>query len=64
MPVKSYSLRETASILGVKVRTVREWVKLGKIAALKGGNGWYWEIPESEIEKRLKEDDKCSKHSG
>jgi excisionase family DNA binding protein len=51
--MKTYGLREAALLLGVKVRTVRQWIRLGKIEAVKGANGWYWEIPETEIRKRL-----------
>lgn len=53
-----YSLREAALLLGIKVRTLREWIKLGKIEASKKENGWYWEISESEIVKRLGNENK------
>jgi excisionase family DNA binding protein len=56
--MKTYGLREAALLLGVKVRTVRQWIRLGKIEAVKGANGWYWEIPETEIRKRLGNEDK------
>ena len=56
--MKSYGLREAAALLGVKVRTIREWIKLGKIQAVKSENDWYWEIPESEIVKRLSDENK------
>ena len=49
--MKYYTLREAARLLGIQVRTIREWVKLGKIKAEKAENGWYWKIPEEEIMK-------------
>jgi len=49
--MKHYTLREAAIALGIRVRTAREWIKSGKIKAVKAENGWYWKIPESEIER-------------
>ena len=49
--MKMYSLREVAEKCGVKVRTVREWIKLGKIHAQKSGNDWYWLVPEDEVDR-------------
>ena len=48
------SINEVSDILGIKVRTVREWIKLGKIKAEKsaGNNRWY--IPDEEIERTIK----------
>lgn len=43
------TIRQTAEALGLKVRTIREWVKTDRIKAEKVGN--YWVIPESEIER-------------
>ena len=51
----TYKLREAAMILGIKIRTLREWIKLGKIKAVKSQNKWYWEIPEDEIVRKLDE---------
>lgn len=45
------TLTEAAKALGIRVRTMREWIKLGKIHAEKAENGWYWMIPEEEIVK-------------
>ena len=50
----SYSLREAAELLGIKVRTIREWIRTGKIQAEKENGGWYWRVPETEI-RRLNE---------
>lgn len=49
--MKYYKVREVAQICGVKVRTVREWVKLGKIKTERDTNQWYYLIPETEVEK-------------
>ena len=55
--MKWYSLREAAEALGIKVRTVREWVRLGKIEAEKDEGGWRWKIKDSEI-RRLSDENK------
>lgn len=46
-----YSLRNAAGLLGVKTRTAREWVKTGKMAAVKyeGSNRWY--VSAEEIDR-------------
>ena len=49
---KGYNLNEVASLLGLKVRTVRQWIKDGKIKAHKIPNSSRWIVLESEI-KRL-----------
>lgn len=54
--MKYYTLREAAAIFGIKVRTMREWLRKGKIKAERSENDWYWKIPETEI-MRLQEDD-------
>lgn len=50
---KNYSLRQSADILGIKVRTMRSWIKSGKIKAQKYECSNRWFIPSSEI-TRLK----------
>ena len=47
-----YTLNEVAMICKVKVRTVREWLKLGKIKAVKMGKRWY--VPQDELNKMTK----------
>ena len=47
-----YTLLETAKIFKIKIRTVREWLKTGKIQAEK--HGTMWRVSASEID-RLKE---------
>jgi excisionase family DNA binding protein len=54
MAEKLYSTRRTAQLLGVSVRTVRRWCQTRKIKALKTVGGW-WRIPESEINRLLRE---------
>lgn len=49
--MKDYTIREAAKILNMKVRTIRDWLKKGKIKAEKKTNDWYWMIPEVEIER-------------
>ena len=46
---KFYSLRKTAELLGIKTRTLREWIRTGKIVAIKYPNGRMWFISEKEI---------------
>lgn len=47
-----YRLNDAARMLGIQVRTLREWIKLGKIKAVKdASNDWYWLIPEEDVER-------------
>lgn len=46
---KNYSIKEASTVLGVKVRTVREWIKTGKLNAKKYKVSNRWFVPESEI---------------
>lgn len=46
-----YSLRNAAELLGVKTRTAREWVKNGKLAAVKYEGSERWYVSEEEIER-------------
>ena len=46
---KGYSVSEAAKLLGIAVRTVRQWIGDGKINAVKPGGGRKWMIMESEI---------------
>lgn len=43
------TIRETADALGLKVRTIRKWVRIGKIRAEK--HGQYWFIFDEEINR-------------
>ena len=49
--VKRYNIRQAADILGIKVRTVREWIKLGKLNAEKYECSNRWFISEEEINR-------------
>lgn len=49
---KGYNLIEVANLLGLKVRTVRQWVHEGRISARKIKDGRRWIVMESEV-KRL-----------
>jgi excisionase family DNA binding protein len=51
---KHYNLTETAEILGVKVRTLREWIKDGSLNAFKYEGKKKWYVSQSEIEKMQK----------
>lgn len=56
------TLREVAEACGVKVRTVREWLRIGKIKGIKSLSGYRWYIAESEVQRivgeRQKNEDK------
>ena len=52
------TIKETAKYLGLKVRTIREWIKKGKIKAGKIGSRWfipYDVIQSEEVQKRAYE---------
>ena len=59
------TVRQAAFILGLKVRTIREWIRKGKLRAEKGTDG-VWRIPEEEIyrEEVQERADKARKHTG
>lgn len=44
-----YTLLETAKIFNVKVRTVREWLRIGKLHAEKYGRTWA--VSSAEIDR-------------
>lgn len=46
---KYYNIRETAQLLGMTVRTVRQWIHDGKIKAVQYANRGKWYISGSEI---------------
>ena len=49
---RGYNLIQVSELLGIKVRTVREWVHNGKLNANKIPGSNRWIVLESEI-KRL-----------
>jgi len=44
---------QAAEILGVKLRTMREWLRTGRIKGVKAGA--LWRIRENDLEAFLKE---------
>lgn len=46
-----YNVVDTAQLLGIKTRTVREWIHTGRIAARKLAGTRRWIIAEAEIER-------------
>ena len=48
---KGYNLMQVSDLLGIKVRTVREWIKTGKINAQKIAGSSRWIVFESEIRR-------------
>ena len=54
---KTYTIRQTSKMLGMSVRTVREWVWRGKLKASKYPGSNMWRIPESEIARVTGEND-------
>lgn len=58
------TIRQVAIALGLKVRTIREWIKTGRLEATKLSDG-HWYIDEALIEtKEVKERaDKGREHS-
>lgn len=53
---KHYNLRETAEILGIKIRTARAWVHDGKLNAVRYGDSNRLYVPESEIIRKQSEE--------
>ena len=51
MDEKYYGIRQASNLLGIKVRTVREWIRNGKLKAVKYGVSNRWFIAESEIRR-------------
>ena len=50
-----YGITEAAVRLGMKARTVREWIRNGKIKANKNTSG-KWVIMDAEIERIIEEE--------
>lgn len=48
---KGYNLKEVAAALGLKVRTIRQWVHDGKISAVKPEGAKQWVVSESEVRR-------------
>ncbi len=54
---KGYNLKQVSELLGITLRTTREWVRNGKIHASKITGTNRWIVMESEI-RRLQNVDK------
>lgn len=48
---KMFSLRNAAAMLGITTRTARDWVRKGKLAAIKYPASDRWYVDESEINR-------------
>ena len=48
---RMYNVRDTALLLGVKVRTVRQWIKDNRINGIKIAGSNRWSVSESEINR-------------
>ncbi len=48
---KGFNLNEVANMLGMKVRTMRQWVHDGKIKATKIPGTKRWIVMESEVRR-------------
>ena len=59
---KGYSVLQSAELLGVKARTIREWIRTGVLHAQKIEGSRRWVILESEI-KRLRHEDAIAEYS-
>ena len=46
-----YNLNQVAELLGVKVRTLRQWISTGKLNATKITGTNRWIVTASEIER-------------
>lgn len=53
MEERYYTLRQACGLLGIKVRTAREWLKDGRLRGVKYQQSNRWFVPESEI-RRIK----------
>lgn len=48
---KNYNIVKTADMLGLKIRTVREWIHNGKINGFKYNGSNRWMVSQSEIDR-------------
>lgn len=52
---ETMTIKDTAFCLNMKVRTIREWIRKGKIKAEKLNGSRMWNIPQSEIYRIIHE---------
>lgn len=50
---KYYNLREVAKMTGYKSRTLREWIKQGRLVAKKLPRGRLWLVSETELRRLI-----------
>lgn len=48
---KFYTIRQVANITGAKVRTVREWIRLGKLKGEKNPISGRWFFDDDEVSR-------------
>ena len=56
--MNNYTVDEASKVLKLKVRTVREMIHDGRIKAFKYPGGKAWMIPEAEIKRLARYDEK------
>lgn len=58
---KMYTIKQASEILGLKVRTVREYIHTGKLKAYKYAGGRTWHIKASDMAEMMEKAnaDKC-----
>lgn len=61
MVEKMYTIKEASAVLGLKVRTVREYIRKGKIKACQYKDGRMWHIKESDLLAVLEGEDDGNK---
>lgn len=49
--MKYYTIRQVANVTGAKVRTVREWIRLGKLKGVKDPISHRWYFAEKDVKK-------------
>ncbi len=57
MEERYYKMEELAKLLNVKVRTTREWAKLGKIKAVRIPGTKAYRISAEEVKRLLEENE-------
>ncbi len=60
MPERLLTVAEVADHIRVHPATVREWLRKGRLKGSILGDKAGWRIPESEVERFLKETQKAS----
>lgn len=61
---KFYNIRQASDMLGIKVRTAREWIKTGKLKAKKYECSNRWFIAEDEIRRLINNGNENREYTG